>query len=116
LPRTLGEFEGNEVTIGMGKFGPYIKFGKSYVSFPKDEEPTEIELDRAIELILQKRKADAEKIIQSLDGEKHIDILNGRFGPYISCGGKNFKIPKGKKPDELSYAECEQIMAAQTTT
>jgi DNA topoisomerase-1 len=116
LPRTIGTFEDGEVVIGIGKFGPYIRHNGKFTSLKADTDaPESIDLERAIELILAKRKADSEKVIQSLDGAKHIDILNGRFGPYISCGGKNFKIPKGKKPAELSYSECEQIMASQTT-
>lgn len=117
LPRTLGTFEEEDVVIGIGKFGPYIRHkGKFTALKANTDAPESIELERAIELILAKRKADEEKIIKSFEGEKPIELLNGRYGPYIRCSGKNFKIPKGKKPEELTYEDCEQIMASQPTS
>lgn len=109
LPRDLGEFEGKTMQAAIGRFGPYIKHDGKFVSIPKEDDPYSIEADRAIELILQKREADANKFIKSFDENPDVQVLNGRFGPYIKFGKKNVKIPKGKEPKELTLEECVEL-------
>lgn len=111
LPRTLGDYEGVEVTIGVGRFGPFVKHAGSYTSLKVSDDPYEIDLPRAIELIEEKRQAAANRLIKKFDGTD-IEIVNGRFGPYITDGKKNGKIPKGTEPSSLSLAECQQILEA----
>ena len=111
LPRTLGEYEGVELTIGVGRFGPFVKHAGSYTSLKASDDPYEIDLPRAIELIEEKRQAAANRLIKKFDGTD-IEIVNGRFGPYITDGKKNGKIPKGSEPSALSLAECQQILEA----
>jgi DNA topoisomerase I len=106
MPRTLGEFEGKVVTVNIGRFGPYVLHDKKFISIPKGEDPYVITHERAIELIKAKRESDANKLIKSFDSHPDIQILNGRFGPYIKAGKKNVKIPKGKVPEELTLEEC----------
>ncbi len=113
LPRNLGDFEGETVTIGAGRFGPYIKFGNAYVTLPKDFDPLTISFEEATELILEKRKAEAERIIKTFECEPLLQVLNGRFGPYISYDGKNYKLPKGVTPAKLSIEECMEIINKQ---
>ncbi|WP_298649659.1 type I DNA topoisomerase [uncultured Proteiniphilum sp.] len=111
LPRTLGEFREKEVVIGVGRFGPYIRHNNKFVSLPKGVDPLEIQLDEAITLIEAKEQKDREKIITSFEEEPDLQILNGRFGPYIACKKSNYKIPKGQKPEELSLEDCRRIIA-----
>jgi DNA topoisomerase I len=112
LPRKLDEFEEKEMTVGTGRFGPYIRHNSKFYSIPKDEDPLEISSERAIEIIKAKRKADAEKVIKSFDEtDPLIQVLNGRWGPYITKGKDNFKIPKGTDPLTLSLSDCEAIIA-----
>lgn len=106
MPRQMGEFEGKPVVVGIGRFGPYVQHDKKYVSIPKEEDPYAITLERCIELIEQKRTADANRIIKVFDENPDVQILNGRFGPYIKAGKKNIKIPKDKNPAELTLEEC----------
>ena len=113
LPRTLGEFEGETITIGAGRFGPYIKFGAAYVTLPKTHDPMTVTLEEATELILEKRKAEAERIIKTFDNEPALQVLNGRFGPYIAYDGSNYKLPKGVTPADLSLEECMEIVNKQ---
>ena len=113
LPRNLGDFEGETVTIGAGRFGPYIKFGNAYVTLPKDFDPLTISFEEATELILEKRKAEAERIIKTFECEPLLQVLNGRFGPYIAYDGKNYKLPKGVTPAKLSIEECMEIIKKQ---
>ena len=112
LPRTLGEFEGNEVTIGMGKFGPYIKFGKSYVSFPKDEEPTEIELDRAVELIKEKIQQDKDRAprLLGVHNNSEIYVAIGKFGPYIKYNDQNMTLEKGMNAATMTLADAINLI------
>ena len=109
MPRDLGEFEGKPMQVGIGRFGPYVKHDNKFVSIPKEEDPYTIEEDRAIELIREKRKADANKFIKVFDENPDIQVLNGRYGPYIKAGKKNVKIPKGKKPEDLTLEECLEL-------
>lgn len=111
LPRNLGEFEGKDMTVGTGRFGPYIRHNNSFYSVPKTEDPLTISGERAIEVILAKRKADAEKVIARFPGDPEILVLNGRFGPYIAKGKENFKIPKGTDPKSLTLEDCLAIIS-----
>ena len=113
LPRTLGEFEGETVTIGAGRFGPYIKFGTAYVTLPKTHDPLTVTIEEATELILEKRKAEAERVIKTFENEPNLQVLNGRFGPYIAYNGSNYKLPKNVTPAELSLEECMEIVNKQ---
>lgn len=111
LPRTLGEFRGKDVVIGVGRFGPYIRHDNKFVSLPKGVDPMEIQLDEAIELIEEKEKKDREKIIKTFEEEPELQVLNGRYGPYIAYKKSNYKIPKSRKPEELSLEDCRKIIA-----
>jgi DNA topoisomerase-1 len=106
MPRNLGKFEDKEVAVNIGRFGPYVLHDKKFVSIPKTEDPYSISLDQAINLIRAKRESDANKLIKEFDGNSEVQILNGRFGPYIKAGKKNVKIPKDRKPEDLTLEEC----------
>ncbi len=106
MPRDLGLFEEKPVVVSIGRFGPYVLHDKKFVSITKDIDPYTITPERAIELIELKRVADANRIIKVFDSNPDIQVLNGRFGPYIKAGKKNVKIPKGKEPAELTLEEC----------
>ena len=106
MPRDLGLFEDKPVVIGIGRFGPYVLHDKKYVSIPKDQDPYTIPREKAIELIEAKRVADANKTIKVFEENPDIQILNGRFGPYIKAGKKNIKVPKGREPASLTLEEC----------
>jgi DNA topoisomerase-1 len=115
LPREIGEYEGKTVVANIGRFGPYVKIGSTFVSMkPKEgDDPMTIELDRAIELIEAKREADKNKFIAVFDEEEpKIEVLNGRYGPYIKSGKNNYKIPKDTDPKRLTREACEEIIAA----
>lgn len=112
MPRQMGEFEGKPVVVGIGRFGPYVLHDKKYVSIPKDDDPYTVSLERCIELIQHKRVADANKTIKVFDENPDIQVLNGRFGPYIKAGKKNVKIPKDKNPKELTLEECVALAEA----
>ncbi|MGB2458157.1 MAG: type I DNA topoisomerase [Flavobacteriales bacterium] len=117
LPRTVGEFEGEEVVAAIGRFGPYLRFKGKFVSIKKDDgdEPLTIEIDRAIELILAHRKAEAERIINRFEGEPLVQVLNGRYGPFIQIGEgarknkTNVKIPKDVEPKSLTRKMCLEL-------
>ncbi|HKZ37110.1 MAG TPA: type I DNA topoisomerase [Chryseolinea sp.] len=106
MPRDMGQFEENPVVISIGRFGPYVLHDKKFVSIPKDIDPYIITFDQAVELIQAKRISDANKTIKLFDENPDIQILNGRFGPYIKAGKKNVKIPKGREPKDLTLEEC----------
>jgi len=110
LPRNLGAFEEKDMVVGTGRFGPYIRHNNAFFSLPKTDDPHTVDANRAIEIILAKRKADAEKVIATFPGEPDIQVLNGRYGPYIAKGKENFKIPKDKDPKSLSLEDCLEIM------
>ena len=114
LPRTLGEYEGKTVTVGTGRFGPYIHNNGIYASLPKTIDPLEITLDEAIELIQNKKDAEAKKHIQKFEEEPELEILNGRYGPYITYKGSNYKIPKDIIPQDLSLDACREIIKLQS--
>jgi len=113
LPRMVGEYEGLEVTAAIGRFGPYVRWNNLFVSLKKNEgdDPFSVQIDRAIELIKEKQEQEKNKYIKVFDEDKEVQVLNGRYGPYIKIGKKNFKIPKDKKPEELTLEECRQIAA-----
>lgn len=113
FPRMLGEFEGKDVQVAIGRFGPYVRHDGKFVSIPKDIEPAALTLQEACELIEAKRQKDANKTIKTFDEEPDIQVLNGRYGPYIASAGKNYKIPKTvADPAALSLAEVKEIIAA----
>lgn len=115
LPRTLGEYEGKTVTVNAGRFGPYVQHAGKFVSIPKGADPMEVTLDDAVALIEAKRKAEAERHIKTFEEDAEMEVLNGRFGPYIAYKGKNYKIPKNKaeQAKDLTYDECKEIVAAE---
>ena len=112
LPRTLGQFEGSAVTVGAGRFGPYVQHDGKYASIPKDEDPLSITLERAVEIIREKREAEARRHLKSFDEEPGLEVLNGRFGPYIAWNGKNYRLPKeaAARAAELTLEECRKIV------
>ena len=110
LPRNLGTHMGEEVTVGVGRFGPFVKLGSTYASLKTEDDPYTIELPRAVQLVAEKLEAAANRLIKKFEGSP-IEIVNGRYGPYITDGEKNGKIPKDVEPASLSLADCEAIMA-----
>ena len=114
LPRKVGKYEGLDVTIGAGRFGPYVLHNKVYVSIPKGEDPMATTLERAIELIEAKRKAEKERHIKTFAEDAKMELLKGRFGPYIAYDGKNYRIDKKLHEralaGDLSYEECTDIV------
>lgn len=115
LPRTLGEFEGTEVSVGAGRFGPYILHDKKYVSIPAGKDPLSITLDEAVTLIQEKRKAEEERHLKTFEEEPELEILNGRYGPYLAYKGKNYRLPKNlaEKARDLSLKECMEVIKEQ---
>ncbi|MCZ6520075.1 MAG: type I DNA topoisomerase [Bacteroidetes bacterium] len=111
LPRDIGEFEGMMMTAAIGKYGPYIKRENKFYSLEKSDDPITVTVDRAIEIIEAKRKADSEKFIKVFEENPEVMVLKGRWGPYIKAGNKNVKIPKGKVPEELTLEECLELAA-----
>ena len=114
LPRTVGQFEGSDVVIGAGRFGPYVLHNKKYTSLPKTEDPMTVTLDTAIKLIEEKRQQEAQRHIKQFDEDAKLEILNGRYGPYIAYDGKNYRIPKAQhdKAAQLTYEQCMEIVNA----
>jgi DNA topoisomerase-1 len=111
LPRIIGEFEEKEMIAAIGKFGPYIRHNSKFYSLKKNiDNPYKITFERAIELIIEKRESDSLRIIKTFDEDPKLQILNGRWGPYISYQKKNFKIPKGMEPAQLSIEECLKLI------
>lgn len=111
LPRTLGQFEEQDLVVSIGRFGPYIRLGDSFVSLKKEDDPYTVTYDRCVELIHEKRKQLAERIIKTFTEDPEVQILNGRWGPYISFKGRNIRIPKGKEPNSFTYAEIVELAA-----
>lgn len=113
LPREVGEYEGKKVTAAIGRFGPYVRWNSLFVSLKKadGDDPLTVEIDRAIELIKIKQEQEKNKYIKTFEEDKTVQVLNGRYGPYIKMGRKNIKIPKDKKPEELTLEECKAIAA-----
>lgn len=111
LPRQMGDFEEKPVVVAIGRFGPYVSHDKKFVSIPKEFDPYTISYEKAVELIQNKRIADANRTIKLFAENPDIQVLNGRFGPYIKAGTKNVKIPKDKDPKELTLEECVELAA-----
>lgn len=112
LPRTLGQFEGSDVVIGAGKYGPYVLHNKAYTSLPKGVDPMAITLDEAIELIKDKREQEKKRHLRKFDNDAKLEVMQGRFGPYIVYDGKNYRMPKNlhDRVATLTYEECMQIV------
>ena len=112
LPRTLGEIDGQPVKANAGRFGPYVQVGKLFVSIPKGEDPMEITLERAAELIREKREAEEKSHLKQFAEEPKLEIRAGRWGPYIAYDGKNYKIPKkdADRAAELTLEECLKMV------
>lgn len=113
LPRTLGDYEGHTVTVGVGRFGPYVRCDKLFVSIPKDTDPMDITLEQAIELIKNKMEAQEKKFIKVFEEDPDMQVLNGRYGPYISYQKKNYKIPENVEPTNLNLEACFKIIELQ---
>jgi DNA topoisomerase-1 len=113
LPRTLGNWEdGHVIKVAVGRFGPYVQYGaKKYASLKKEDDPYTITLERVVQLIREKQAIEAARIIRDFP-ESGIQVLNGRFGPYITDGKKNGKIPKDRDPKTLTLEECQALLAA----
>ncbi|WP_321347622.1 type I DNA topoisomerase [uncultured Draconibacterium sp.] len=110
LPRELGEYEDKKVTVAIGRFGPYVRHDNKFVSLGKEDDPYSVQLDRAIELIEAKREKDRKAVIKKFDEDADLQVLNGRWGPYIKHGKKNYKIPKTTKAEELTFEDCMKII------
>ncbi len=112
LPRTVGDFEGSPVTIGSGRFGAYILHQKKYTSLPKGADPMAITLEEAVALINEKRQQDEQKHLKVFEEDSKLEIINGRYGPYIAYDGKNYRLPKNmhQRAAELTYEECMKIV------
>lgn len=115
LPRTLGELEGQVVKANVGRFGPYVQLGKLFVSIPKGEDPMDITLERATELIQEKRLKEEQSHLKQFDEDPDLEVRAGRWGPYIAYKGKNYKLPKSdaERATELTYDECKKIIEAE---
>lgn len=114
LPRTLGEHEGIAVTVGAGRFGPYVQYNRTYVSLPKGADPMSITLEEAIDLLQKKQNEEAQRHLKKFAEEPELEIMNGRYGPYIAYKGSNYKIPKGIVPEDLSLQSCLDIVKLQS--
>lgn len=111
LPRNLGLFRDKEMIVAVGRFGPYVRHDGKFVSIPKGVDPMDITTEEAIELIEEKERKDREKIIKIFEEEPDLQVLNGRYGPYIAYKKQNYKIPKKQTPEELSLEDCRRIIA-----
>ena len=118
LPRNLGPFRDKNMTVAIGRFGPYIRHDGKFVSLPKEYDPMEVTSEEAIAIIEEKERKDREKIIKTFDEEPGLQVLNGRYGPYIAFDKKNYKIPKTQEPSELTLEMCKEIIekTPKTTT
>ena len=113
LPRTLGERDGKSVTVGIGRFGPYVRYDNQYVSIPKTMNPITITMEEAEALLKEKKEAEAKKIIKTFPDNPDMQILNGRYGPYIAYQKKNYKIPESVEPADLNLAACFKVIELQ---
>jgi DNA topoisomerase-1 len=113
LPRDIGEYEGAKLTIGIGRFGAYVRHASKFYSLKKDDDPMTITEARAIELIEDKRLQEKNRIVQTFAEEPELEISNGHYGPYIAYKGSNYKIPKGKDPKALTLEETLELIKSQ---
>jgi DNA topoisomerase-1 len=109
FPRILGEFEGEEVSVAIGRYGPYVKHNKKFYSLSKTDDPSVINLERAIEIMAEKRTVDQKKVIKEFEEDKDVQVLNGRYGAYLVIKKQNYKIPKDYDPAKLTLEECYAI-------
>lgn len=115
LPRKLGMYEGEPIVIGAGKYGPYVSHRGSYVSIPKDIDPVEMTFEQAVIMMHHKHQEEAERHLRTFPEDAGLEVLNGRYGPYIAYKGKNYRLPKAmhERAGELTYAECMQVISEQ---
>ena len=113
LPRTVGKLDGEDVVIGIGKFGAYVRVGKTFASLGKGDDPYTVSYDRAVEILAaQKQQQElAAKPLKTFAEDKDLLIKNGRYGAYIAYKGKNYRLPKNAKPQEVTYDECKRIIS-----
>ncbi len=112
LPKTLGEYEGKPVVVNAGRFGPYVRHDNKFTSIDKNIDPLDVTLEMAIDMINAKREAESKRLLRTFDEDAELQVLNGRFGPYIVHAGKNYRLPQSHKPEELTYADCMAIIQA----
>lgn len=114
FPRHIGEYEGSDLTVAIGRYGPYVKFDGKFISIPKEYSPAHLTLHEAVSLIEEKRREEANRVVKTFPEDETIQILNGRYGVYIACGKNNYKIPKTvADPSALTLEECRDIIADQ---
>lgn len=116
LPRSLGEYEGKDVSVSTGRFGPYVKHDGKFVSLPKDSDPYSINFDDAVQLIEDKRRKDREKVIKIFDNDTDMQLLNGRYGPYLAYKGTNYRIAKNTDVEKMTYEDCQNIVNSTEAT
>ena len=114
LPRRLGELDGEELAVGIGKYGAYVRYGKSFASLAKHDDPYTITYERAVELVQEHKAAAAaaHTPLRTFEEDPEMLVKSGRYGPYIAYKGKNYRLPKGTKPDTLTLDDCRRIVAA----
>ncbi|GHU88411.1 DNA topoisomerase 1 [Bacteroidia bacterium] len=110
LPRLVGEIDGKPVMAAVGRFGPFLRYNNTFTTIPKQYSPISISIEEAEQLINEKNEKDAKKVIRAFEQDSKLQVLNGRFGPYISYDKGNYKIPKGVEPAGLSYEDCMKII------
>jgi len=110
FPKTIGTYEDDDLVVGIGRYGPYIRHKGQFYSLKKTDDPASIQSDRAIELIVEKRNKSTKKVIKEFKENESLKVLNGRYGPYIALDKKNYRIPKGTEPESLSLEECMEIV------
>ena len=118
LPRNLGKYEGQDLMVGIGRFGPYVRYGNSFASLAKSDDPYTIQYERAVELIAEQKAqaAAAAAPLKTFEEDKNMLIKSGRYGAYIAYKGKNYRLPHGRKVEDLSFEDCKQIVESQKKT
>ncbi len=113
LPRVLGELDGEELTVGIGRYGAYVRYGKSFASLQKSDDPYTVTYDRAVEVVRAHQAAAkaANTPLRTFEQDADLVVKSGRYGPYIAYKGKNYRLPKSVKPEEVTYEECQKIVS-----
>ena len=111
LPKTLGEYEGQTMTVAVGRFGPYVRHAGKFYSLPKEVDPLSCTSDEAIKIIEEKRQSEEKSLLKTFDEDPELSIRAGRFGPYLKYKGDNYKLPKGEDPTALTYEACMKLIA-----